>query len=284
MSVQPSPGDDLADTVARVIAQRRSTRRFAKTPIPKDVLLRLVEAGIQAPSGSNWQNQRFLILDRRDEIEMLGRSRFVWPYRSGGRSSTRENHPSGIVGGSVAVIAVFADAVRSDQQGRGEYFVWESLEIQNCAASIQNILLLATAMGLGSCWVSAAEPMNYTRLLTGKTWRDVFSGYDLPLHFKIQGLILLGYPQSVGADGFPSGERMHGAVDWRSTERGPIERYLVARRASGTPVGTSLGITARIMLGAWSRLVRLLLALVRRIDQRIARIEASRGTHGSEVG
>ena len=140
-----------AAVVASVIAHRRSVRRFADRPIPRELLEQLVTAGIQAPSGSNFQNQRFLIIEDPEEINRIGKLRFVWPYRGTDRSRVEGRYPGGIIGLAKALIVVFADAQENDRRGTGEYYLWESLEIQNCAASIENILILATAMG----WAAA---------------------------------------------------------------------------------------------------------------------------------
>jgi nitroreductase len=264
----------VGEVVANVIRKRRSTRHFLDTPIPKSVLLQLVEAGIWAPSGSNWQNQRFLIIDDKQEVERLGHLRFVWPYRNADQSKIRKDHPGGIIGHAAAVIAVFADSLENDRRGMGEYHLWEALEIQNCAASIENILLLATSFGIASCWVSASEGMNCTRLLSGRSWRHAFADYAIPPYYKIQGLVLLGYPRTVDDEGFPPGESMHGATIWQGVERKPIESYLVARSSeTGKPMARSLPAIPMMRLKIASRAIVILLALVRKLDRMIHRIE-----------
>ena len=73
-------------------------------------------------------------------------------------------------------------------------------------------------MGLGSCWVSATEAMNHTRLLSGASWRKVFDAYDVAVAYKIQGIILLGYPHDVDQLGFAKGEEnmVHGLAEHRA--------------------------------------------------------------------
>lgn len=209
-----------------VIRNRRSVRHFKSDPIPREKLLSLIEAGTYAPSGSNSQNQRFLILDKPDDIQSIACARFVWPYPSN-QGKMREAHPNGILGNAAALILVFADACKNDRRGNGEYFIWETLEIQNCAASIQNILLMATANGIASCWVSACEKMSYTRLLTHRSWRSLLAHFQIPEGYKIQGIIALGYPKNTDHQGFPCGESMHGATTWQSTERKSVDFYVI---------------------------------------------------------
>ncbi len=225
-----NPATELEQAVKHAIWHRCSVRRFSKEPIPREKLDTLVEAGVRAPSGSNWQNQRFLVIDEPGEIERIGKSRFVWPYRNVDVQQVQRNHPGGILGEGTALILVFADSLRNDRRGNGEYYIWENLEIQNCAASIENILIMATAMGIASCWVSASDRMSYTRLFSKQSWRSLLGQYDIPLFYKLQGIVVLGYPLRVDADGFPVGEKNHGATVWQSTQRQPTEHYCITPR------------------------------------------------------
>ncbi len=266
---------DLSAAVETVIKRRRSTRRFASTPLKREILLRLIEAGIWAPSGSNWQNQRFLLIEEKSEIERLGRLRYVWPYRNADPDSPRlrEKNPAGIIGMASAVIVVFSDAFENDRRNHGEYHIWQCLETQNCAAAIQNMLLMATSLKLASCWVSASADMNHTRLLSGHSWREALADFDLPEHFRIQGLVLLGEPDKTDAEGFPRGESKHGATVWQSTQRKPLEQYLIGRRQAHQPLAKGPGTLAKSWLKIASRLIRLLQVLIRHLDRSIQTIE-----------
>ena len=77
-----SSNDQFYKGVENSIWRRMSVRRFLDKKIPEDVLKKLVEAAIHAPSGSNFQNQRFLIIQDENEIMRIGKSRLVWPYRN----------------------------------------------------------------------------------------------------------------------------------------------------------------------------------------------------------
>ncbi len=50
----------MNDELLELIKTRRSVREFKPDPIPRDVVLRLVEAASWAPSGSNQQPWRFV--------------------------------------------------------------------------------------------------------------------------------------------------------------------------------------------------------------------------------
>lgn len=221
---------EAAEWTEKVILRRCSTRSFTDERVDRVVLEKLLRAGIHAPSGSNWQNQRFLVIDDREELLRIGRTRFVWPYPGRNRQRIRKRHPGGIIGHASAAIIVFADSMENDRRDNGEYYIWESLEIQNCAASIENILLMATALGLGSCWISASDKMNGTRLFSKRSWHGLLSNYAIPDSHKIQGIVILGYSRRNDEEGFPLGESKHGATEWRSTSRMPTDYYLIRER------------------------------------------------------
>lgn len=270
MDTQASPDRDRYKIVMESLTRRRSVRSFTDQPVPQKWLDLLVEAAIAAPSGSNWQNQRFLVLTDQEEIQQAGKIRFVWPYPTD-RQKARENRPAGVLGNATAIIAVFADALQNEARGEGEYYLWESLEIQNCAASVQNILTLATSLGLGSCWISASEKMNHTRTLSKKTWRDCFAHYDIPPHFKIQGVVLLGFPRKPDEEGYATGELKHGATNWRSTARKPIADYLIRRLEHSNPAKLSAARRGGVRI--ISLIIRGLLRIVRCLDRTVHQIE-----------
>jgi len=262
-------------TVREVVMSRRSCRSFLNQPIPREILLELIEAGTYAPSGSNSQNQRFLLIDDKREIKRIGSYRYVYPYNSRTpEKELRQRNPGGFLGTAAALIFVFADSALNDPQTSGEYHLWETLEVQNCAAAIQNILLQATAEGIGTCWVSCGEHMRYSRLLSGSTWRRILSEYEIPASYKIQGCIVFGYPKRVDTNGYPMGEKRHGVV-LKGVERQPVEKYLVGRKDSGLISDTDFRGVSKLKVRFYQKMISSLLKLVKRIDRRMAAIELS---------
>ncbi|MEJ1296695.1 MAG: nitroreductase family protein [Candidatus Sedimenticola sp. (ex Thyasira tokunagai)] len=264
-----------SEIVREVILARRSKRMFVDDLVPHADLLELIEAGSYAPSGSNAQNQRFLLIEDKNEIERIGEIRWVFPYKTNAtrKNATRNKRPSGIVGNAAALIIVFSDSLLTDPRDNGEYYIWEALEIQNCSASIENILLLATAKGIASCWVSASENMNYSRLLTGKTWRDALENYDIPESYKVQGVVLLGYPSSWDDKGYPRGEKMHG-VSWQSVERASVDHYMISKKKSPADnANNSITTLRNLRIRALRKLIRFNLRVVRFLGKHLYLVE-----------
>lgn len=186
-----SAGKDLVGLAKWLITHRRSCRKFNGEPVSMSVLEDLVEAGTWGPTGANQQNVRFMILPTHARMQELGKLKTQYK----------------LVGSASAGILVVTDT--SLKLPKGEEHIWQRLWPSNAAAAIQNILLLATAYGLGSCWLSFYKEMGLTRLTTGKRWRELFPEFDIPMHWDVQGLVLLGPTDEKDTFGFPLGDLRH---------------------------------------------------------------------------
>jgi len=110
------------------ITGRRSVREFTPEPVSEAELDGLLEAARWAPSGLNNQPWRFMkVLDQTTIVAMSNMTK----YR-------------GVVAGAPAVIAVFLDS---------EAMYDRTKDLMSAGAAIENLLLAATAMGLGTCWL-----------------------------------------------------------------------------------------------------------------------------------
>ena len=150
--------------VFEAIVSRRSIRAFKLDNIPEKILNKILEAAWWAPSAGNLQAREFILvtdpeLKRKLCNAALGQS-FI------------EEAPIDIV--------VCANERRSAQRygQRGK----ELYCIQDATASVQNILLAAHALGLGTCWVGAFSEENVSETL------------NLPNGVKPIAIIPLGYP------------------------------------------------------------------------------------------
>ena len=57
----------------------RSMRRLKPDPVPEELLKKVIEAGIHAPSGSNLQNWAFIFLQEREDKQFI-RDRYLEAY------------------------------------------------------------------------------------------------------------------------------------------------------------------------------------------------------------
>lgn len=200
--------------VKEVILKRRSVRLFNSKVIPTDLLKEIVQAGIYAPSGSNSQNQRFLVITDKKELIRVGNIRRL--------NSPKGQVDGGLIGSASAVVFVFAD-LASTSEKLEENNLWGFLASQNCAASLQNMALMATARRLASCWISCSPLMDGTRLLKSHSWKDIFGPYNIPGTWQVWGALVLGYPLSVDRFHFPQGDESHGG---RIVSRQSLNHYV----------------------------------------------------------
>jgi nitroreductase len=62
----------------KLIESRKSIRKYKPDPIPKDMLERILNAGMHAPSGKNKQNWRFFVVQGEKRNEYLKHSQKSW--------------------------------------------------------------------------------------------------------------------------------------------------------------------------------------------------------------
>lgn len=136
-----------------VIKNRRSHRLYKPDPVPREVLERVIEAALWAPSGTNAQPWEITVLagQARDEFVALASHSFE-DLEPKLRTVLAEDKVAFVkqffknLGGAPVVIAV---TVWKDP----DPMINESY-IQSGAALMQNLLLAAEAEGLGTCWMT----------------------------------------------------------------------------------------------------------------------------------
>jgi nitroreductase len=124
------------DDFKSLCKDRRSIRYFDKKPLTKDEILDLLALAQLAPSVENLQPWKFhVILNEKKRHELLECCCY-----------------GNFIEGAGAFVVVTCD--RSLEPKTGET-LWNPKELEySCVSAMENILLGATAMGLGSCWVS----------------------------------------------------------------------------------------------------------------------------------
>lgn len=208
--------------VADAMISRTSVRWFNGKGVPHQELLDLLLVGVSAPSGANSQNQRFILIEDKEEIIRIGKIRYSFPYP---KKDKRKKYPAGIIGNAAALIVVCCDTTDHVCPNPREEHIWHRMWLQNTAASIQNILVLAAAKGIGSCWISATPDMDGTRLLSKKTWMDLLAKYGLEEKHEVHGIVMLGYTDKLDSNGFPVGESLH---QGKPTQRKSLSHYVLS--------------------------------------------------------
>jgi len=139
-----------------VILSRRSIRKYENKEIPQEILQQILESGRWAPSAINRQPFRFVVVKDREIMKDLCDNlitRFV------------KYAPVAIVG--------CAD-VKSLLTGK-----WA---VVDTTIAMQNMVIAAWALEIGSCWIGACSEEVVKKLL------------KIPDNWKVVALVTLGYP------------------------------------------------------------------------------------------
>jgi len=114
------------------IAARYSYRgEYTDQSVPREHLARIVQAGLDAPSGCNSQSTRFVAVD---DPALLAQISDVLPPRNASRGAKAM---------IFAIVDAQAPAVYEDM----------SFQVEDCAAAVENMLLAIAALGYASVWI-----------------------------------------------------------------------------------------------------------------------------------
>jgi len=183
--------------VAEAIRQRRSIRSFKNIPVPNEMIIEMLEAARLAPSGSNSQPWRFVVVTDPEEKKELRKICFNQAFieeagvdfvfcadlSAYSKESYRKRRQESIDAGFVIASAVdesvsqrYLDSMSSD--------VTQQIipATANTYIAVEHIVLMATALGLGSCWVGGISSYKAIRDLLG-----------IPRGILVLGLVAVGY-------------------------------------------------------------------------------------------
>ncbi len=115
------------------IAQRYSYRgAFEQKPVPEEDLRKIVQAGLDAPSGKNLQTTQFIIINDPATLDRIKAVFSGQPF----------------IATAPAFIAAFYDV---EEQAASEFPY--TFEVEDAAAAVQTILLAITGLGYASVWL-----------------------------------------------------------------------------------------------------------------------------------
>jgi nitroreductase len=158
------PLPPTATALLALLRARRSVRRFLPDPLTEDELTALVEAATTAPSAGNRQAYRLLLVTSRARIDAMAEvvRAEVLRLRAALREDVAPDAETYLenflhFAGAPVVVApihrvgvdLLSAAGASPQSARGD-----AEALASVAASIENLLLCAHALGLGACWMT----------------------------------------------------------------------------------------------------------------------------------
>lgn len=175
------------------IATRHSTRKFKEEPVPQEVLDKVIEAGRQAPSGKHKNQSRFIVIRKKEvlqELITLVQQEFAK------MEVTPENDDN------------FGGAIRAAKKG-GYAFMYNApvlIVVANkrdygnryadVSCAMQNMMLAANALDLGSCWINQLRWLQDNPVL-----RAYLQKLGMAEDEEVCASLSIGYPDT--PDGLP---------------------------------------------------------------------------------
>jgi len=162
------------EELMELVKSRRSIRTYKEDPVNQSKVLKCLEAAIWAPSARNSQPWEFVV------VTDTGTRRRLAEVHRWGRHMAE----------SPVVIVVLADPSKSPRHWRCD-----------CGAAVQNLLLMAHAQGLGTCWIGVHDS-EYE-----EEFRRVL---NVPERYRVFCAVTLGYPaESPSKDREPLSSKVH---------------------------------------------------------------------------
>lgn len=136
------------------ISARRSIRKYKEEPVPRELIEQVLEAATLAPSGKNAQPWEFIVLEGADKDKladlMIDGAEYV--EKMGYNSGSAKNSARIIKEAHTAIMIYNPRHKPGEEQTEFHKIMW-SVDTQSVGAAIQNMLLKATELGLGSLWI-----------------------------------------------------------------------------------------------------------------------------------
>ncbi len=149
--------------VMEVIRTRRSIRKFTDKPVLPEMIDTILQAAMLAPSAGNQKPWHFIVVTDREKLDHVPS---YHPYAGMIRQA------------GVAIVVC----------GAPEGTKWPDFWVQDCSAAIQNLLLAARGLGLGTVW-TGVYPLEDRMIKT----RELFG---IPENVYPLAIIPVGWPDA----------------------------------------------------------------------------------------
>ena len=148
------------------ILTRKSIKKYKDTPVPKDLIDKVIQAGLSAPSGLNKQSPIIIAVTNKEVRDKLS-------FINAGSDPFNRKDP---FYNAPCVLVVLADKSVSTYLYDGPLVM-------------QNMLLSAHALGLGACWIHRAK-----ETFNGEYGKSLLKELGIEGEYEGIGNCILGYP------------------------------------------------------------------------------------------
>ncbi len=148
--------------ILSVIFSRRSIRKYQERRVEREILTSLLQAAMAAPTAANARPWEFVVVDEPENLLQL---KAVLPFG-------QYNAPA-------AIVVCGNPDIGSNTAGR---FYW----VQDCSAALENMLIAAAGIGLGSVWIGVYPLESRVKGLR--------TALNMPENVTPLGVMYVGYP------------------------------------------------------------------------------------------
>ena len=182
--------------ILEFIKSRRSTRKFKDTTVEQEKLEKVLEAGRYAPSGGNCQTVHFMVVQNQEVLskmaELVQQEFALMEETPGMYKSIVNSIRASKKGGYIFHYAAPVLIVVANQKDYGN-------NIADCSCALENMMLMANAMDLGSCWINQLKWLN-----ENPTLLSYLRELGLKEEERVYGALAIGYADT--ASGIPDRE------------------------------------------------------------------------------
>lgn len=151
-------------SVYDLIKKRRTIRLFKQKKISENILTKLINAGRLAPSGANLQPLEYIVVHKENLLRRVF-SNLKWA----GYIAPAGDPPVGKQPTAYIIVLINTE-IKKDNGS------------VDAAAAVENMILVALELGIGSCWIGSIDRNNV---------RDIFK---IPEKYQVDSVLALGYP------------------------------------------------------------------------------------------
>lgn len=185
------------DTIFDVIARRRSVRAFRPEQVAEEDLQAILAAGRAAPSGGDNRTTHLIVVQQPAALaqlrDLVEREFAKMDVDEHAYKSLRHSVAASKRGGYEFFFRAPTLVVAANRKGYGN-------ALADSACVLENMMLAATALGVGSCWINQLHWLDENAAV-----RAALYALGLEENETVTGGLALGYPAA--ADAFRPAEK-----------------------------------------------------------------------------
>ena len=180
------------------ILTRRSTRNYRPDAVEREKLDLILDAARQAPSGGNNQTNHFLVIQNREVLQTLvGMAEAAFARMEIAEDTYASLRRAILASKKGGYVFCYNAPVLIAVANRRNY----GNNMADCACAIENMMIAANALDLGSCWINQLKWLNETPALV-----EYLRSLGMKDGERVYGAVIVGYPAT--ESGLPNRARM----------------------------------------------------------------------------